>query len=821
MHIKKVFLIAVSILFAQACHETSDNTLGHTNASLECLTFQDTSFSIYAMTTWDVDHNGCLTPEETSQVTKLPANAFAGNTALQNLNDLNNFPNLTVIGAGAFAGCTGLTTVSLPNVTTVGQGAFAGCTNLSSIQLPAAASIAADAFDGCTKLPVSAQPCPNGLRKCSDDTHEVSLCKNGQWVANETCADGCTNGFCNGQIPPKPCAQGTMKCSDDNTAVQLCKNDKWIPLTTCPNGCTDGMCNANGNASKTCTEGALKCLDEPRERNYCRDGKWTYIDSCTSGCTNGVCDEVIYLCTNDSRVFSYHKNVLSEIPSYHIQTYAEFQYFYSNSLNMFQPVSDEWDSMAICQAGEWFFLANEHEADNCDIYHNMTFSFCSEDQKFVVRCTGNDTKPIEITACNSICVLGKCIDPKPGDSCSDTYDPYAAFTHICNSEHNKVLWCNYDRTWITYADCFYGCTNRLRESLNGYGYSGGYTYAVIPDDYCPSKPCTINGDFKCSDDNSQSLICQNGEWLPQDTCQYGCYKGKCKKTEWGYCGNQPAINMVDAEDLALNPDDIEDRVYEDRLYTDEYIDLLYYIKERPNGLFDDFCAQYDAIGACYPEDVLEKSGQSIPDIHHSCLKPCTKEEVDNNLLECQGNDDMGLPGDFITMKHKCRPIGDDMYAYIPTGHVLMEDCIDDTRGDCSAFGFEPSYAHGYGYWWIPKGCKASRAECPPQCNGYCNFDGTECICGDDCDWMCAKTGKCINCPYSLDATGKCIYPDYCPETCEDGCWDSDYFEPKGTCFDSSICDNACEYKYIGPGHWGMSCEFEECYRWYPYSNDFG
>ena len=58
------------------------------------------------------------------------------------------------IGGYAFAGCPGLTSVTIPNtVTTINQNAFNGCTGLTSITIPnSVISIGYTAFYGCTGL---------------------------------------------------------------------------------------------------------------------------------------------------------------------------------------------------------------------------------------------------------------------------------------------------------------------------------------------------------------------------------------------------------------------------------------------------------------------------------------------------------------------------------------------------------------------------------------------------------------------------------------------------------------------------------------------
>lgn len=61
---------------------------------------------------------------------------------------------VTGIGGSAFAGCRGLTAVTLPaTLTGIGDGAFAGCSGLTSMTIPAAVTrIGKEAFTGCGSL---------------------------------------------------------------------------------------------------------------------------------------------------------------------------------------------------------------------------------------------------------------------------------------------------------------------------------------------------------------------------------------------------------------------------------------------------------------------------------------------------------------------------------------------------------------------------------------------------------------------------------------------------------------------------------------------
>ena len=78
--------------------------------------------------------------------------------------------NVTTIIGGAFAGCSGLISISLPNsVTSIGTGAFSDCSGLISISLPnSVTSIGNSAFAGCSGL--TSITIPNSVTSIGDYT---------------------------------------------------------------------------------------------------------------------------------------------------------------------------------------------------------------------------------------------------------------------------------------------------------------------------------------------------------------------------------------------------------------------------------------------------------------------------------------------------------------------------------------------------------------------------------------------------------------------------------------------------------------------------
>ena len=93
-------------------------------------------------------------------VTSIGAGAFYG---CSGLTSVTIGSGVTSIGDRAFRGCIGLTFITIPNsVTSIGNWAFDGCTGLTSITIPnSVTSIGAGAFSGCIGL--TSITIPNGV----------------------------------------------------------------------------------------------------------------------------------------------------------------------------------------------------------------------------------------------------------------------------------------------------------------------------------------------------------------------------------------------------------------------------------------------------------------------------------------------------------------------------------------------------------------------------------------------------------------------------------------------------------------------------------
>ncbi len=95
-----------------------------------------------------------ITGDRTVELTSNP-NHYSGSVTIPSMtSNASTVYQVTGIGQGAFASCSGLTSVTFPNtLTTIGNEAFASCANLTNVNIPNSVStIGSNAFTNCSSL---------------------------------------------------------------------------------------------------------------------------------------------------------------------------------------------------------------------------------------------------------------------------------------------------------------------------------------------------------------------------------------------------------------------------------------------------------------------------------------------------------------------------------------------------------------------------------------------------------------------------------------------------------------------------------------------
>ena len=101
-----------------------------------------------------VEQHGTMTSFTDGTVSTVGAGAFAYCSSLTTV----SLPSCTIISSYAFSYCPKLTTVSFPSCTTIGSYAFYNCYSLTTVSFPLCTSISAYAFASCSKLTTASFP---------------------------------------------------------------------------------------------------------------------------------------------------------------------------------------------------------------------------------------------------------------------------------------------------------------------------------------------------------------------------------------------------------------------------------------------------------------------------------------------------------------------------------------------------------------------------------------------------------------------------------------------------------------------------------------
>ena len=121
----------------------------------ENIQFEDLQAKAICCKKWDTNNDGELSYAEAAAVTDI-GDVFSENKNIIAFTELKHFTGITKIPANAFEGCTALWKVKIPDsVTSIGESAFEDCTSLTSVTIPdSVTSIGEYAFLGCTALPI-------------------------------------------------------------------------------------------------------------------------------------------------------------------------------------------------------------------------------------------------------------------------------------------------------------------------------------------------------------------------------------------------------------------------------------------------------------------------------------------------------------------------------------------------------------------------------------------------------------------------------------------------------------------------------------------
>ena len=134
----------------QGCTELKEVTIGNSTSSIDWTVFLGctglTSINVDKENKYYKSIDGVLFSKDGTKLIQYPAGKIKTNYTVPD--------SVTNIGASAFKGCTGLTSVTIPDkVTHIGVSAFEGCTGLTSVNIPdSVTSIGSCAFEGCTGL---------------------------------------------------------------------------------------------------------------------------------------------------------------------------------------------------------------------------------------------------------------------------------------------------------------------------------------------------------------------------------------------------------------------------------------------------------------------------------------------------------------------------------------------------------------------------------------------------------------------------------------------------------------------------------------------
>ena len=312
------------------------------------------------------------------------------------------------IGAGAFDGCSGLTSVDIPNsVTIIGDNAFADCSGLTSITIPnSVKSIGEYAFSHCSGLtsitiPNSVTSIEQGaFRNCSGLT-SVDIPNSVTSIGRRAFAD--CSGLTSITIP------NSVKSIEEST-FEGCKGLRSV---TIPNSVT----SIGDDAFADCS--GLTSITIPNSVKSIGNGAFYACSGLTSvtipNSVTSIGWKAFSSCTQLENVYCYAENV----PSTHATAFEESNIASStlhvpgSALSSYQATAP-WSGFGTIKALE----STEPEAKKCEkpviSYNNgeLSFTCATEGVEYISKINSDDfnsfyTQLVQLSGCYNISVTAK------------------------------------------------------------------------------------------------------------------------------------------------------------------------------------------------------------------------------------------------------------------------------------------------------------------------------------------------------------------------------------------------------------------------------
>ena len=471
----------------------------------------------------------------------------------------------------------------------------------------------------CSNSKCVATQCANGFdlsdgtcekHICSNDEHKCEAsrfytCSNNSWGGGIDCPDGCTNSGCIGHV----CSTGDHKC--ENGKYHTCSNNSWDTGTTCEAPAHgSATCSESGGCGFTCNNGfctkGTACADIQTDSdncgscgNVCNTSKVAHASAVT--CDGGSCKATA--CTSPYAVNNGTCNAC---------------------------VSGYCYSSGSC-------LNTQADMNNCGSCGNV----CNTSKvahSSAVTCDGGSCKATACTSpyalnngtCNA-CESGYCYS---SGSCLNTQTDMnncGSCGNVCNTNkvaHSSAVTCDGGSCKATACTSPYALNNGTCNACeSGYCYSSGSCLNTQTDmsncgscgNVCNTSKVAHSSAVTCNNGVCEATACESTYRVSNGTCicdiGYHTYENICEANTIENCGSHDSLCSTSsiANSLAVTCDSSSGRCWATRC----------------------------------------KSGYSVDDELHRCMKDIVIHTCDNDQIDCNGDGSLCCPCSEACQGRKC------------------------------------------------------------------------------------------------------------------------------------------------------------------------